>query len=302
MKHILMLATGGTIACRQTGHGLAPALTGEELLEFLPKLSDICKTTVVNPMSIDSTDITAEHRAKLAKLVWEQYANYDGFVITHGTDTLAFTAAQLYHMLPNFAKPLIITGAQNPIGDAQSDAEGNLLGAFRVASSNYVGVAAFLHGQIIRGNRIVKVDSQATAAFRSINAPADGAVNVTGKVIINNNQQPQGEPTLLEEIDPNIMLLRLTPDLDPSILDFLARYHKVIIECFGSGGVPTRLEKVLQKLIMSGTKVYLTTQCLHGGIDLHKYQVGRRAEAMGAVSLGDRTTEDALAALMCGEL
>lgn len=297
-----MLATGGTIACRQTGHGLAPALTGEELLHFLPKLSDICKVTIINPMSVDSTDITAEHRAKLAQIVWEHYDSYDGFVITHGTDTLAYTSAQLYHMLPNFNKPLILTGAQMPIGEPNSDAEGNLLGAFRVASSDYIGIAVFVHGQIIRGNRIVKVDSQKTEAFRSINAPADGIVNLTGKVIINNYQTPNGDPTLISNIDSSIMLLRLTPDLDPSIIDFLSRYHKVIIEGFGSGGIPTRLEKVVQKLIVSGTKVYLTTQCLYGGTDLHKYQVGRRAEALGAVALGDRTIEDALATVMCGEL
>lgn len=302
MKHILMLATGGTIACRQTGHGLAPALTGEELIEFLPQLSHICKVTIMNPLSADSTDLTASHRAKLAEIIWERYESYDGFVITHGTDTLAYTAAQLFHMLKNFGKPLILTGSQKPIGDPNSDAEGNLLGAFRVASSNYIGIAAFVHGQIIRGNHIVKIDCEKPEAFRSINASIDGMVNLNGKVLITNNQVLTGDPHFVRDIDPNIVLLRLTPDLDPSIIDFLSRYHKVIIEGFGSGGIPTRLEKVVQKLILGGTKVYLKSQCLYGATNLHKYKVGRRAEAMGAIPLGDRTTEDALAALMCGEL
>ena len=96
--------------------------------------------------------------------------------------------------------------------------------------------------------------------------------------------------------------MKLIPDLDPSIITFLSKYKKVIIEGFGSGGVPVRLEKVVQKLILSGTKVYLTSQCIEGETNLHKYEVGRRAEAMGAISLGHRSTEDALAAIMCGEI
>ena len=262
-----MLATGGTIACRQTGHGLAPALTGEELLEFIPELKHICKVTVLNPMSVDSTDMTAEHRLRIARVIWDNRDGYDGFVITHGTDTLAYTAALFSHVLRAFGKPVILTGAQRPMGAEESDAEGNLLGA-----------------------------------FRSINAPADGIINNMGKVIINHRPECVGEPAFIENVDASVVLMKLTPDLDPTIIDFLGRYNKVIIEGFGSGGVPTRLEKVVQKLILSGTRVYLTTQCLSGGADLHKYKVGRRAEAMGAVCLGDRTTEDALAAVMCGEL
>lgn len=297
-----MLATGGTIACRQTGHGLAPALTGEELLEFVPQLQHICKVTIQNPMSADSTDMTVEHRMCIARIIWNNRDAYDGFVITHGTDTLAHTAALFSHVLRRFQKPVILTGAQRPMGAEDSDAEGNLLGAFRVACEDYRGIAAAVHGQVIRGNRIVKVDSRSVSAFRSINAPADGIINNLGKVIMNHRPEPAGEPEFVENVDANVVLLKLTPDLDPSILDFLNRYNKVIIEGFGSGGVPTRLEKVMQKLILNGTRVYLTTQCLSGGADLHKYKVGRRAEAMGAVCLGDRTTEDALAAVMCGEL
>ncbi|MGE4549241.1 MAG: asparaginase domain-containing protein, partial [Intestinibacillus sp.] len=160
MKHILMLATGGTIACRQTGHGLAPALTGEELLEFVPQLQHICKVTINNPMSVDSTDMTVEHRMCIARIIWDNRDCYDGFVITHGTDTLAHTATLFSHVLRNFPKPVILTGAQRPVGAEDSDAEGNLLSAFRVACEDYRGVAAVVHGQVIRGTRIVKVDSR----------------------------------------------------------------------------------------------------------------------------------------------
>lgn len=302
MKHILMLATGGTIACRESGRGLAPSLTGNEILDMLPELARICKVVVENPFSIDSTDMTADDRMKLATHVWKNSERYDGIVITHGTDTLSYTAAFLYHVLKNLNIPVIITGAQKPMGAEGSDAERNLLDAFRVASAGYVGVAAVLHGQIIRGNHVVKFHSTDVNAFRSANAPLAGTVDKEGKVRLNIVPLLGGEPSFVEEIDTKIVLMKLVPDLDPSIFDFLSKYPKVIIEGFGSGGIPQRLEKVVQKLILGGTKVYLTSQCMEGETNLHKYEVGRRAEAMGAISLGHRTTEDALAAIMCGEI
>lgn len=302
MKHVLMIATGGTIAGRDTGRGLAPALTGEELLEMLPEISKICRVIVENPLSMDSTDMSAADRMKIANCLWQNYDRYDGFVITHGTDTLSYTAAFLYHVLRNLNKPVILTGAQLPMGMEGSDAERNLLDAFRVVDAGYVGVAAVLHGQVIRGNHVVKMHTTAVNAFRSVGAPLAGTIDENGKVRLQIVPLLGGEPYFVENVDAKIVLLKLVPDLDPSIFDFLSRYPRVIIEGFGSGGIPQRLEKVVQKLIMSGTKVYLTSQCMEGETNLHKYEVGRRAEAMGAISLGHRTTEDALAAIMCGEL
>lgn len=302
MKHILLIATGGTIACRESGRGLAPSLTGEELLEFLPDLRHICRVFVNNPFSVDSTDITTAQRRELALMIWENYDRYDGFVIAHGTDSLAYTSALLYHMLRNFNKPVIITGAQRPMGEPGSDAERNLLDSFRVACSGWAGVAAVLHGQIIRGNHVVKVHSKAMNAFRSINAPLAGTVRDDGKVLLDIPPRLGGEPEFADIVDSNFVVLKLVPDLDPSIIDFLSRYDKVILEGYGAGGIPIRLEKVVQKLILSGTKVYITSQCLMGETDLHKYAVGRRAEAMGAVSLGHRTLEDAIASIQCGDI
>lgn len=302
LKHVLMIATGGTLACRETGRGLAPSLTGEQLIEFLPELPKICKVVVENPFSIDSTDITTAYRVKLAGIIRENYDLYDGFVIAHGTDTLGYTSALLYHMLRNLNKPVILTGAQKPIGVPGSDAERNLLDAFRVIRAGYVGVAAVLHGQIIRGNHVVKVDCESMNAFRSINAPLAGTIDREGNVRLDIVPKLGGEPEFVEDIDSDFVLLKLVPDLDPSIITFLSRYKKVIIEGYGSGGIPIRLEKVVQKLIHSGTKVYVTTQCLSGSVNLDKYEVGKRAEAMGAVSLGHRTIEDAIAAIQCGEI
>jgi L-asparaginase len=302
MKRILLIATGGTISCRDTGLGLAPALTGEELLEFLPAAAQLCRITVINPFTIDSTNITTANRVQIARLIQENYDRYDGFVITHGTDSLGYTAALLYHMCKNLNKPVILTGSQKPIGVPDSDAEKNLMDSLRVAAGGYVGVAAVMYGKIIRGNHVVKVHSGKPEGFESINAPLMGTIDEDGTVRLTMVPKLGGEPEFVEEIDQNFMVLKLVPDMDTSIFSFLEKYNKVILEAYGAGGIPIRLEKVVQKLILSGTKVYITTQCLEGGVNLSLYEVGRRAEAMGAISLGHRTTEDAIAAIQCGDI
>ncbi len=302
MKHILMLATGGTISCRQTEKGFAPILDGEKLLEFVPGISEVCRVTVENPMSIDSTDVTAEDQMRLAGLIRENFGRFDGFVISHGTDTLPYTAAMLYHVIRNPGKPVIITGSMKPVGEPGSDAEKNLVDSFRVAASGYKGVAAVLDGKIIKGNHAVKVRASGLDAFCSIGAPYEGLVDESGKVRLNSVPDIGEGPSFADKVDTGVVLIKLTPDIDISLIGFLSRYPKVVIEGYGSGGMPQRLEKTVRELVLGGTTVYLTHQCLEGGIDLGVYEAGRRSENTGVIPLGSRTTEDALAAIMCGEI
>lgn len=302
MKHVLFLATGGTLACRQSENGLSPALTGEELLHYLPEISNICTVTVENLYSIDSTDLTTEHRTKLAERIYAQYANYDGFIISHGTDTLSYTAALLYHMLHHMDKPVLLTGAQKPIGVPESDAERNLLDAFRVIDSGYFGVGAVVHGQIIRGNHLVKVDCEDMNPFRSINAPLDGTIEADGTVKLCPQTPPAQALEFIPVTNTSIFVLKLIPDLQPNIFTMLSCYQNVILEGYGSGGIPVYLESGLKSLIEQGTRVYITTQCVSGTVDLTKYTVGCRAHALGAVSLGNHTLADAIAAIQCGVL
>ena len=138
-RKILLIATGGTIACRETGHGLTPVLDGEGLLRELPGLSEVCRVEVLDLMQRDSTDITADDRMQMARAVWEKRGAYDGFVIAHGTDTLACTAALLHHLLPHIDRPVVVTGSMLPMGAEGSDAPGNLLDALRVAADGRRG-------------------------------------------------------------------------------------------------------------------------------------------------------------------
>lgn len=298
---ILLIATGGTIACRETGHGLTPVLDGEGLLRELPELSGVCGVEVLDLMQRDSTDITADDRMQMAQAVWENRGAYDGFVIAHGTDTLACTAALLHHLLPHIDRPVVVTGSMLPMGAEGSDAPGNLLDALRVAADGRRGVYAVLRGSILRGTNVLKVHSTALDAFVSANEPPAGRV-ADGSVIWDEPAPGEGTPRLVQRLEPHVFVLRLTPDLPPSFFSVLHGFPSVIIETFGGGGIPAHMEQAVRALIADGTRVFLTTQCVEGGVHLHKYEVGRRAEAMGAVSLGMRTVEDALAAIMCGEL
>ena len=284
MPHILMIATGGTIACCETAHGLSPALDSAALLGALPELSALCTVETLDLMQLDSTDVTAADRQRMAQAVWQNREKFDGFVLTHGTDTL------------------VLTGSMLPMGVPDSDAPRNLLDAFRTAADGRAGVYAVMNGQILHGSHVFKQHSTEIDAFLSANAAPAGEIRESEVHWNTPAPVPSGEPQLVEQIDTHILPVRLSPDLDPSFFSVLLGYPKVVLEAFGAGGVPARLESAVRDLIQSGTRVYITTQCPEGGVHLHKYEVGRRAEALGAISLGSRTFEDALGALMCGEL
>lgn len=299
--HILLIATGGTIASRESGSGLVPVLSGEQLLEFVPAVHGLCTVSVESPFSVDSTDMTTDHRRTLAQLIWDSRSRYDGFVIAHGTDTLAYTAALLYHMLPGIDKPVILTGSMYPIGQGE-DAQRNLSDAFRVACAGRSGVYAVLHGQIIAGNRVVKVHAAAVTAFRSVNAPPVGTIAADGTLTFRTAQACGGTPSFAEVSERSLAVVRLIPDLPPAFLEGLHTCGHVILQAYGAGGIPSGLQDAVAALLRAGTRVYITTQCTEGGADLDTYAVGQRAKAMGAISLADRTLEDAIAAIQCGQI
>ena len=259
MPHILMIATGGTIACCETERGLSPALDGTALLGALPELSALCTVETLDLMQLDSTDVTAADRQRMAQAVWQNREKFDGFVLTHGTDTLAYTAALLTHLLPHFDKPLVLTGSMLPMGVPDSDAPRNLLDAFRTAADGRAGVYAVMNGQILHGSHVFKQHSTEIDAFFSANAAPAGEIRESEVHWNTPAPVPSGEPKLVEQIDTHILPVRLTPDLDPSFFSVLLGYPKVVLEAFGAGGVPARLESAVRDLIQSGTRVYITT-------------------------------------------
>ena len=150
-KKILLIGTGGTIASEMGESGLTPELTSEQLLRYIPDISGICQVTCLQLFSLDSTNIQPKHWARIAGAVREHYREYDGFVITHGTDTMAYTAAGLSYLVQGCPKPIVLTGAQKPIGFETTDSKQNLRDALTVASSDMAGVMLVFNGKIILG-------------------------------------------------------------------------------------------------------------------------------------------------------
>ena len=158
MKHILLIATGGTIASKYTENGLAPQISAEEIISYVPAAKEFCTIDTEAPFSLDSTNVERSHWLTLAKLIEKKYEYYDGFVICHGTDTMAYTAAALSYLIQNNRKPIVITGAQKPIDLAITDARSNLLDSLRFASHDRAhGVSIVFGGQVIAGTRAMWV-------------------------------------------------------------------------------------------------------------------------------------------------
>ena len=171
MKKILLIGTGGTIASEVSDSGLAPELTTEQLLSHIPAISDICEVDCVQLLSLDSTNITPAHWLKMVRCIREHYDGYDGFVLTHGTDTMAYTAAGLSYLIQGSPKPIVLTGAQKPIGFDSTDSKINLTDAFRCAAEDMPGVSIVFNNQVIPGTRARKTRSKSFQAFSSINYP-----------------------------------------------------------------------------------------------------------------------------------
>jgi L-asparaginase len=302
MKKLLLLATGGTIASVESKEGLVPGMTAEELLNYFQNTTLSVDVTCQILMNRDSTNMQPEHWAKMAETIASNYDLYDGFVITHGTDTLAYTSAALSYMLQGLNKPVVITGSQVPISFKKTDAKKNLSDAIRFACEDIGGVFVVFDGRVIAGTRAVKMRTKSYDAFESINHPCVAFIkgndieyfwkpDVTGEKLIVNTS-----------LCPDVFLLKLYPGIKPEIFDFIkASYKGVIIESFGNGGVPFEERNLLPKikeLTEAGIAVLISTQCLEEGQDLYLYEVGRKVAQYNVIISGDMNTEAIVAKLM----
>lgn len=301
MKKILLIGTGGTIASEMTASGLAPELTSAQLLARIPGISGICGTDCIQLLNLDSTNITPAHWLQMARCVREHYDAYDGFVITHGTDTMAYTAAGLSYLIQNSPKPVVLTGAQKPIGFDSTDSKVNLLDAFTVAAAGLPGVLLVFNGRVILGTRAQKTRSKSFQAFSSINFP-ELAVVRDGVLLPYIRRECLGGPAFFDTLNHRVALLKLTPGGGREALDFLLeRNDALIIESFGVGGLPEAggFHDSVRRWMERGRTVVLTTQVQKEGSDVAVYHVGHRLKAdLGILEAYDMTTEAVLAKLM----
>ena len=173
MKKILFIATGGTIASKKSENGLKPQISPDELLSYIPSLNKICEVDTLQLLNLDSSNMEPRHWIMMEECIKEHYDVYDGFVIAHGTDTMAYTAAGLSYMIQNSKKPIVITGSQKPINMDITDAKTNLIDSFTYASDDKSqGVSIVFDGKVIAGTRAKKVRSKSYNAFSSIDFPS----------------------------------------------------------------------------------------------------------------------------------
>ena len=303
MKNILLITTGGTIASSQSECGLTPSLASEQLLSHVPEVTKICRVSTVQLYNLDSTNMRPEYWLEVAKYIRGVYDEYDGFVITHGTDTMAYAAAMLHYLIQNSKKPIVLTGAQIPIAMRDTDARENLTDAFRYAADDDAcGVHIVFGDKIIAATRARKTRTKSFNAFSSIDYPEIGFIHSSVKYYI--KEKIEGEPIFFDVIDPSVIVVKLIPGMSADIFDFIAdRYHAVIIESFGVGGLPyydnDEFVEKIEKLINKGVRIIMTTQVPHEGSDMGVYQVGLRIKQKYEIPEAyDMTTEAVVAKVM----
>lgn len=281
MKRILMIATGGTIASRKSTDGLKPQISPDELLGYVPDAKKFCRADTLPLLNIDSTNMQPRHWQMIAKAIEDHYDSYDGFVVCHGTDTMAYTAAALSYMIQNSAKPVVVTGAQKPIDLEITDAKTNLMDSLRFASCDKAyGVSIVFDGKVIAGTRGKKERTKSYNAFSSINFPYIATIQDDQIIFYLDDKQLLTEPVdFYHKLNDRVALLKLIPSMEAGVLDYLAdHYDAVIIESFGVGGLPSYdtgdFLRAVERLARAGKTIVMTTQVTNEGSNMSVYEVG----------------------------
>ncbi len=288
MKKILLIATGGTIASGMTEDGLSPQITADELLSFVPEYAEICHIECVQPFSIDSTNVTPDCWLEIVSVIEKNYSLYDGFLITHGTDTLAYTAAAISCLIENPKKPIVLTGSQRPISEKGTDAKKNIIDALLFAVSGHCGVAVVFAGRIIDGAYAKKIKTKSDDAFRSINCPEIIAAKNTENIV-----------KFHHDLCKEVLFIKLSPGMSDTVFDFAKGFKGVVVEGYGLGGIPHCYLKKIDELAENGTVIALTTQVMYEGCDLFVYEVGRQIkDKPNVIETGLLTPEAVVTRLM----
>ena len=304
-KKILIISTGGTFNCVQTEEGLKPQFDESKLRESLKPVTSECELIFENLFLIDSCNVVPKHWKLIAECVNKYYKSQDGIVIIHGTDTLAYTSSMLSHMLKGIPIPVIITGSQLSIVNPVADALENMRVAIYMAKNNYPGVFVVFNRKIMLGKCVSKTHSKSFNAFESINCGNVAEVNAYGIQI---------DEKLIPKVDPffrvksnycdKVFLLKLTPGLNPDIIDYLIEkeYKGIVIESYGLGGLPNSenndFVNKCKLAIEKGIKIIILSQCTYDGVDLSVYETGMKTKEMGIINMPLATTEYAYTRLM----
>lgn len=315
MPRILIIYTGGTIGMIENPEtGALENFDFDHFRNHVPELRQfnyhIDALAFAPP--IDSSDMEPRYWIKMAHIIADHYDRYDGFVLLHGTDTMAYTASALSYMLENVGKPVIITGSQLPIGQLRTDGKENLLTSIEIAAArDQMGrpmvpeVCIFFESRLMRGNRTTKINSEGFNAFRSFNLPslAHAGIHIKYEEHLIRRPQPGTvfEPHFL--LDNNVMILTLFPGIRKEVVDTclnVSGLRAVVLKTFGSGNAPQKLWFVdsIRRAINKGIIVVNITQCYKGSVEMHRYETGLQLLQAGVVNGYDSTVEGMLTKLM----
>lgn len=302
MKKVLMINTGGTFSSVESSRGLVPGISGEQIIEAIQP--EMCSLEIEDYCSLDSANIVPDDWVQMGKRIRQAAEYYDGIVIIHGTDVMAYTASMLSFMLPNVSVPVVLTGSQQPLFAPLSDAADNCRSAIHMALSDKKGVFVVFHHKIMLGCRTSKVRTVSFDAFESINYPQVGSFNAFG-MQLNEEALPKqrGSFSFQGDYSDRIAVLKVFPGLDPDIFSYLydKGYEGVFIEGFGLGGVPfmkNNLLKEIERASDKGMSILVGSQCRYEGSNLNIYETGQRVKACGGIPVYDMTQEAVVTKLM----
>lgn len=311
---VLLIYTGGTIGMIENADtGALENFDFEQLQRHIPELQKFSFTVDSYPFEppIDSSDMEPEAWTRMVDAICENYDSYDGFVILHGTDTMAYTASALSFMLEGLGKPVILTGSQLPIGVLRTDGKENLLTSIEIAAEQHQGqpevpeVCIFFENQLMRGNRTTKINAENFNAFRSYNYPALAHAGIHIRYERQFVRRPAADAVLVphREMDTNVTVLRLFPGIQEKVVaSVLATpgLRGVVLETYGTGNGPRKewLGRLLRDAADRGIILVNVTQCCAGSVEMDRYETGLLLLESGVVCGYDSTTESAITKLM----
>jgi len=312
--NILLIYTGGTIGMiKDFETGVLKAFNFKKLLQKIPELKHLdCNIETISfKKPIDSSNINPEKWIEIAQIIENNYTNFDGFVVLHGSDTMSYSASALSFMLENLSKPVVFTGSQLPIGDLRTDAKENLITAIQIASLQQKGksviheVCLYFEYKLYRGNRTTKINAEHFNAFASPNYPqlAESGVHLNVNTNLALPKQTSKKLEVHKKLDRNVVIVKMFPGINESVLTAIfaiPNLKGIILETYGSGNAPTEewFIEALKKAIKNGLHIINVTQCSGGSVNMGQYETSSQLKKIGLISGKDITTEAAITKLM----
>jgi L-asparaginase len=312
--NILLIYTGGTIGMMKDFEtGALKAFNFKKLLQKIPELKQLdCNIETISfEKPIDSSNMNPKKWETIAVIIEDNYANFDGFVVLHGSDTMSYSASALSFMLENLSKPVVFTGSQLPIGDLRTDAKENLITAIQIASLHQKGkpvikeVCLYFEYKLYRGNRTTKINAEHFNAFASPNylplAESGVHLKVNPAALL---QNPSNKKVMVHKnLNDDVVIVKMFPGMNESVLSSIIAIPNlkgIILETYGSGNAPSDdwFIQTLKKAIKSGLHIINVTQCSGGSVNMGQYETSTQLKKIGVISGKDITTEAAITKLM----